>query len=171
MLPPGLARLATKPYLTGSWETEKTMGIVVVAALAASAVAKPAAAAITATCRRTRSAASSGRRSHLLGPAVFERHVLALDIAGLFQALAKGAQALGDRLRRSGLEEADHRHRRLLRARRERPRGRRAAEQRDELAPFYLTELHLTLDEPGLRRKYIQLMRFSQEVAERFYTD
>ena len=31
-------------------------------------------------------------------------------------------------------EESDHRHRRLLRARRERPRGRRAAEQRDELA-------------------------------------
>ena len=38
------------------------------------------------------------------------------------------------------------------------------------VAPFYLTELHLTLDEPGLRRKYIQLMRSSQEVAERFYT-
>ena len=32
-------------------------------------------------------------------------------------------------------EEADHRHRRLLRARRERPRCRRATEQRDELAP------------------------------------
>ncbi|HET9584647.1 MAG TPA: hypothetical protein VFP38_11410, partial [Bradyrhizobium sp.] len=47
----------------------------------------------------------------------------------------------------------------------------RAAKQRDERAPFYLTELHLTLDEPGLRRKYIQLMRFSQEVAERFYAD
>src|SRR5262249_6045330 len=30
----------------------------------------------------------------------------------------------------------DHRHRRLLRARRERPRGR-AAEQRDEVAPFH----------------------------------
>ena len=46
--------------------------------------------------------------------------------------------------------------------------GDRAADERDELAPFQLIELHLTLDEPGLRRKYIQLMRFSQEVAERF---
>ena len=36
----------------------------------------------------------------------------------------------------------DHRHRRLLRARRQRPRGRRAAEQRDELASFQLIELH-----------------------------
>jgi hypothetical protein len=34
---------------------------------------------------------------------------------------------------RSGVEEPDHRHR-LLRARRERPRHRRATEQRDELA-------------------------------------
>ena len=32
------------------------------------------------------------------------------------------------------MEGPDHRHRRLLRARRERPRDRRAAEQRDELA-------------------------------------
>ena len=35
-------------------------------------------------------------------------------------------------------EEPDHRHRRLLRARRERPRCR-AAEQRDELAPLQLS--------------------------------
>jgi hypothetical protein len=33
-------------------------------------------------------------------------------------------------------KKADHRHRRLLSARRERPR-RRAAEQRDELAAFH----------------------------------
>jgi hypothetical protein len=38
--------------------------------------------------------------------------------------------------RRRSAEKSDHRHRRLLRARSERPRGRRAAEQRDELAPF-----------------------------------
>jgi hypothetical protein len=39
------------------------------------------------------------------------------------------------------IEKADYRHRRLLRARRERPRHR-AAEQRDELAPVQLIELH-----------------------------
>ena len=36
-LPPGRARLATRPSLTGSSATMKTMGIVVVAALAANA--------------------------------------------------------------------------------------------------------------------------------------
>jgi hypothetical protein len=45
------------------------------------------------------------------------------------------------------------RRHRLLCPRRERPSGSRAADQNDELAPLYLTELHLTLDEPGLRRK------------------
>src|SRR5215467_14148969 len=34
-------------------------------------------------------------------------------------------------------KEPNHRHRRLLRLRRERPRRRRAAEQRDELTPFH----------------------------------
>src|SRR5262249_28077086 len=38
---------------------------------------------------------------------------------------------------RPAAKEPDHRHRRLLRARRERPRHRRAAEQCDELAPFH----------------------------------
>ena len=120
-LPPGRARLATRPSLTGSSATTKTMGIVVVAALAANA-------------ERT-----SGRDDHgdlsanqigrqrrqpidlILGPAVFDRHVLALDIAGLLQALAKSAQTVRGRVRRCGVEEPDHRHRRLLRARRERP--------------------------------------------------
>jgi hypothetical protein len=41
------------------------------------------------------------------------------------------------------VEKPDHRHRRLLPARREGPRRSRAAEQRDEIASFYLIEVHL----------------------------
>jgi hypothetical protein len=41
------------------------------------------------------------------------------------------------RARRSEVEEPDHRQRRLLRARRQRPGDRRAAEQRNELAAFH----------------------------------
>jgi hypothetical protein len=40
--------------------------------------------------------------------------------------------------RACGVEKPDHRHRGLLRARRERPRGCCAADERDEFAPFYL---------------------------------
>ena len=116
----------------------KTMGIVVVAALAAKAEAVLPVAAITATSP----ANQIGRQCRqpidlILRPAVYDRQVLALDIAGLLQALAKCAQTVRDRVRRCGVEEPDHRHRRLLRARRERPRSRRAAEKRDELAPLH----------------------------------
>src|SRR5262245_48087539 len=45
----------------------------------------------------------------------------------------KGCPRVSRGTRRAALEEADHRHR-WLRARRERPRLRRAAKQRDELA-------------------------------------
>ena len=48
-LPPGRARLATSPSSTGSSAIMKTMGMVVVAALAADAAGTPVA-AITATC-------------------------------------------------------------------------------------------------------------------------
>ena len=41
-LPPGRLRLATRPALTGSPPTVKTIGMVVVAALAASAAEGPA---------------------------------------------------------------------------------------------------------------------------------
>src|SRR5215831_118740 len=36
-----------------------------------------------------------GESFHLLGPAVVDRYILALDIAGFFEALAKSAQPLG----------------------------------------------------------------------------
>ena len=112
-------------------------------------------------CRqRRRSAAGRGNHGHLTAnqigrqrrqsivlavrPAIFDRDVLALDIAG-FASGPGGTRADGMRVRvrRCAAEEPDHRHRRLLRARRERPRSRRAAEQRDELAPSD-ADCHLT---------------------------
>jgi hypothetical protein len=62
MLPPGRLRLETRPRLTGSPPVVNTIGIVVVAAFAARAEATPTG-TITATWRRTRSAASGARRS------------------------------------------------------------------------------------------------------------
>ena len=73
----------------------------------------------------------------VLGPAIFDRDVLSLDIACVLEALAECAQMFGVALRRLAVEEPNHRHRRLLRARRERPRHHSAAEQRDELAPLH----------------------------------
>jgi hypothetical protein len=61
--PPGRLRLGTKPCWTGSPAVVNTTGIVVVAALAANTEAPPPVAAITATLRPTRSAASAGNLS------------------------------------------------------------------------------------------------------------
>ena len=61
-LPPGRPRLATNPWPTGSVLKPKAIGIVPLAALAASVGGSPKV-AITATRRRTRSAMSDGRRS------------------------------------------------------------------------------------------------------------
>src|SRR6516162_5046566 len=70
----------------------------------------------------------------VLRPAILNRHILALDVAGFTNALPECGQkacTIGRRPRAS--EESYHRHRRLLRACRERPRDR-AAEKCDELA-------------------------------------
>src|SRR5262245_6197471 len=98
---------------------------------------------------------SSGRRDHrdlpasqfnchrrkavklTIGPAVFDRQVLALDVAGIHQALAKSSQAARMPIRRVGVDEPDHRQPCLLRPRADRPRRRRAAEERDEVATFH----------------------------------
>src|SRR5262249_46249192 len=70
----------------------------------------------------------------------------AFDIARFLQALAKCTQTLRHSIRRCGVEKANHWDRRLLRARRERPRRRRAAEQRNELAaPIKKTRSHGTI--------------------------
>src|SRR5262249_28615906 len=69
------------------------------------------------------------------GPAVFYCDVAPLDIARFGQTLTKHSHRGRTRSGRTGAEPTNHRHRRLLRACRERPRGRGAAEQRDDLAP------------------------------------
>src|SRR5262249_16486215 len=58
-------------------------------------------------------------------------------IAQVVQALAERCQAIRWRWS-SRAQPSDNRHRLLLRARPQRPRRRRAAEQRDELAAFHL---------------------------------
>jgi hypothetical protein len=50
--------------------------------------------------------------------------------------LAKSSEPPRHCIRRSAIKQTDHRHRRLLRVRRERPRDRRAADQRNELASY-----------------------------------
>ena len=86
------------------------MGIVVVADLAASNRGR---------CNRGSygdpSANQIGRQLRqsielILGPVVYDRHVLALDIAGILEALAKSAQSVPGPVRRCGVEEPDHRH-------------------------------------------------------------
>src|SRR5262245_1771167 len=142
-LPPGRARLATRPYLTGSSGGQEYDGD-------------------RRGYRLDRQRRDTVRRHdhgdlsanqvgcqlwqpiHLIfGPAVFDRHVLALNIADILQALTKSAQTLGESVRRCVIEEPNYRHRRLLRARRERPCRSRAAKQRDDLAPVQPIEMHL----------------------------
>src|SRR5262245_33532797 len=72
-----------------------------------------------------------------LHPARFDRHILALDVARFIQALPEGDHPRSRfGFRQSSADDPDHRHRRLLRSRRQRPR-RRAAEQRDERAALH----------------------------------
>src|SRR5262249_36812310 len=59
-----------------------------------------------------------------------------IGIARFAEPLAECYNSACHDVGRSDAEKRDHRHRRLLPARRERP-GRRAAEQRDEVAPLH----------------------------------
>src|SRR5262245_31657200 len=68
-------------------------------------------------------------------PALRNRHILALDVAGFTKALAECGQISCTIDRRRAAEEPNHRHRRLLRVRRERPSGYTAAEKCDEVPP------------------------------------
>src|SRR5215475_982939 len=69
-----------------------------------------------------------------LPPAILDRDGLTLDPTEFAQSLNKGGGPLGLGRRRGPAKQSNGRQLHLLRTRRERPRGRRAAEQRDELA-------------------------------------
>src|SRR5215831_18365881 len=71
----------------------------------------------------------------VLRPPILDRHIVALDVAGFANALPECGQIACTISKRRAAEESNHRHRWLLRARRERPYHRCAAEQRNECAP------------------------------------
>src|SRR5262249_3861582 len=74
---------------------------------------------------------------HALVLAGFDRDGLALDMAGTLEPLAASAHTVQSAVRRTRVDDADHRRRRLLRTRWQRPYRCRAAEQRHEVAPPY----------------------------------
>ena len=72
-----------------------------------------------------------------LGPSVFDDDVSALDEPGFHQSFTERLREVGKSIGRSAVKKPDYRLHGLLRARRQRPRRRRTAEQRDELAPLH----------------------------------
>ena len=83
----------------------------------------------------------------IVGPAIVDDDVLALDESGFRQSLPKRIDQMRGAGGRSATQETHHRQRRLLRACRERPCGR-AAKQCDELASSWVEHGLL----PGTRR-------------------
>jgi hypothetical protein len=72
-------------------------------------------------------------------PPVDDAHGFSLDMPGVLQALAPCAQAVRHRLRRSGVEEPNHRYCWLLRPRHPWAGNPGAAEQGDELAALCMS--------------------------------
>src|SRR5262249_6496 len=73
-----------------------------------------------------------------LRPAILDRDGATLDPAEFAQSLHESGDPLAHDRRRGGAQQPDGGQlRRLLRARRKRPRSRSAAEKRDELTPLH----------------------------------
>ena len=69
-----------------------------------------------------------------LCPAIFDGRILPLYVTDLPQAFAERGHEVRPFGGGLAAEQTDHRHRRLLRMRGERPADRRTAEERDEFA-------------------------------------
>src|SRR5205814_8665581 len=72
-----------------------------------------------------------------LRKAVFDRQILSLDVAGFAQSLAERGDERRERVVGGWAEDADHRHRVLLRAGGKRPSDRHAAKYDEQFAPFH----------------------------------
>src|SRR3974390_3249711 len=72
-----------------------------------------------------------------LGPSIFDRHIPAFVITGSTETATEFLHEMRCCAGRRGVHVTNHRHSRLLRAHRERPRCSRTAEQRDELAAVH----------------------------------
>src|SRR5262249_22602408 len=70
----------------------------------------------------------------IVGPTILDRDILTIDVTGLPHAAIECSELLAPGSGRAAVKESDNRHRRLLRARRERQCRSRTAEQRDEFA-------------------------------------
>src|SRR6516162_401043 len=138
-LPPGRAKLSTKPAPTGSGTITNT---IVHAARDLQHRRRPRIAGDEDDIRRERdqfrriSAKTIGLAA---SPAGLDVHIAPDRPTRLLQALQKCPMArLSERIVGSRVSEhTDAPHPLLLRARRQRPRGRGAAEQRDEIATFH----------------------------------
>ena len=82
-------------------------------------------------------------------PVVLNDDILTLGIASFAEPLAECGYTARRGIGGPLVDEPDDRHPRLLRARRERPRHRRA-EKGDELAPLQSIELHLLSISEGI---------------------
>ena len=141
-LPPGRARLSTKPAPTGSVTFTNTIGTVRVACCNAATIGR-AVARMTSGASATSSAAYLRMRRHRRAPADIDPHVAAVGPAQLLQALQerRDAGCVPDRPRPCH-EHADAPHPLgLLRARRERPRCRRATENTEKFPPPHVRPL------------------------------
>src|SRR5262245_41769027 len=71
----------------------------------------------------------------IVRPAILDSDVLVLNESGVVETLPERIKNVFEPRSRRRPEKSDHRHRRLLRAGRKRPRRRRAAKRGDEVAP------------------------------------
>src|SRR5206468_4035194 len=96
-----------------------------------------------------------------LGPAVFDRQILSVDVAGFAQSLPEGGHAEGRGLCRHAAEKADHRHRLLLRAEGAR-RSHHAAQQQQLTAVHSMTSsARARIDSGTVRPSALAVLRLT----------